>query len=107
MHRFRLPAPASVFLLAALAGSSLAGPAAAQSLAGPPGASSCTGCHASSTVPDSAIPRIAGRSAGDIAKALREYRGGTLQSSVMGRIAKGLDEQQIEALAAWFAKQPE
>jgi cytochrome c553 len=58
-------------------------------------------------VPDSAIPRIAGRSANDIAKALREYRGGTLQSSVMGRIAKGFDEQQIEALAAWFAKQPE
>jgi sulfide dehydrogenase cytochrome subunit len=94
-------------LLAGLAASGLASPASAQSLARPPGASSCTGCHASSKVPDSAIPRIAGRSANDIAKALREYRGGALQSSVMGRIAKGFDEQQIDTLAAWFAKQPE
>src|SRR5262249_7598612 len=101
-------ARASVLLLAALAGWGMAGaPAAAQSLAGAPGASSCTGCHASSKIADSAIPRIAGRNANDIAKALREYRGGTLQSSVMGRIAKGFDEQQIDALAAWFAKQPE
>jgi sulfide dehydrogenase cytochrome subunit len=108
MRRIRLPALASALLLAGLAGSSMAGSSAsAQSLAGPPGASSCTGCHASSKVADPAIPRIAGRSANDIAKALREYRGGTLQSSVMGRIAKGFDEQQIDTLAAWFAKQPE
>jgi sulfide dehydrogenase cytochrome subunit len=26
---------------------------------------------------------------------------------VMGRIAKGFDDQQIDAIAAWFAAQPE
>jgi cytochrome subunit of sulfide dehydrogenase len=25
----------------------------------------------------------------------------------MGRIAKGFDDQQIDAIAAWFAAQPE
>ncbi|MBV8188937.1 MAG: cytochrome C [Alphaproteobacteria bacterium] len=92
-------------LLPALVALLLAGPARAADA--PPGASSCTGCHAASRVPDSTIPRIAGRSAADIAKALREYRSGAWTSSIMGRIAKGFDDQQIDALAAWFSSQPE
>ncbi|CAN5909004.1 hypothetical protein BH11PSE3_BH11PSE3_15520 [soil metagenome] len=73
----------------------------------PPGASSCTGCHASRQIADSVIPRIAGRKAADIVQFMREYRSGAWPSSVMGRIAKGFDEQQIDAIAAWFAAQPE
>jgi cytochrome c553 len=73
----------------------------------PPGASSCTGCHAPKRIADSVIPRIAGRKASDIATAMREYRSGAWPSSVMGRIAKGFDDAQINALAAWFAAQPE
>lgn len=74
---------------------------------GPPGASSCTGCHASQKIADSVIPRIAGRKAQDIVTFMREYRSGAWPSSVMGRIAKGFDDQQIDAIAAWFAAQPE
>jgi cytochrome c553 len=116
MHRVRLPALASLLLLASLAGlslagSGLAGSAAAQSsveaLSGPPGASSCTGCHAPRKVADSVIPHIAGRSANDIAKAMREYRSGAWPSSIMGRITKGFDDRQIDALSAWFSSQPE
>jgi cytochrome c553 len=112
MHRGQLPVLASVLLLTSLAEAGLAGGVAAQSVmpamgAGPPGASSCTGCHAAGKVPDSAIPRIAGRNAVDLAKSMREFRSGAVSSSVMGRIAKGFDDQQIDALAAWFAKQPE
>lgn len=73
----------------------------------PPGASSCTGCHAPMAVADSVIPRIAGRKASDIAQFMREYRSGAWPSSVMGRIAKGFDDAQINAIAAWFAAQPE
>jgi cytochrome c553 len=96
MHRLLLPG-----LVALL----LTGPARAADA--PPGASSCTGCHAANRVPDSAIPRLAGRSAADIARAMRDFRSGAVPSSVMGRISKGFDDQQIEALATWFAKQPE
>jgi cytochrome c553 len=71
------------------------------------GIGSCTGCHAAKRIPDSVIPRIAGRKADDIAKFMREYRSGAWPSSVMGRIAKGFDDSQIDAIAAWFAKQPE
>ncbi len=101
MGRLLLPALALAFLSG--------GPAQAADgpLGGPPGASSCTGCHAPMKVTDSVIPRLAGRKAADIATFMREYRSGAWPSSVMGRIAKGFDDQQTEAIAAWFAVQPE
>ncbi|MDP1750646.1 MAG: cytochrome C [Reyranella sp.] len=91
----------SVLALALLSG----GPA--QAADAPPGASSCTGCHAPMKVTDSVIPRIAGRKVADIVTFMREYRSGAWPSSVMGRIAKGFDDQQTEAIAAWFGAQPE
>jgi len=97
MRRLLLPTLVSALLLA--------GPA--QAAEAPPGASSCTGCHASTKVADSVIPRIVGRKAADIATAMREFKSGAWPSTVMGRIAKGFDDQQIDAIAAWFAAQPE
>jgi cytochrome c553 len=102
-HRLLLSALASALLLA---GSLAGGPVRAADL-GPPGASSCTGCHAAKRIPDSVIPRIAGRKASDIVQFMREYRSGAWPSSVMGRIAKGFDDHQTDAIAAWFAAQPE
>ncbi len=101
MGRSLLPVLASALLMA--------GPAQAAdaSLNGPPGASSCTGCHASAKIADSVIPHIAGRKAADIVTFMREYKSGAWPSSVMGRIAKGFDDPQTEAIAAWFAAQPE
>ncbi|WP_439610704.1 c-type cytochrome [Reyranella sp.] len=93
-------------LLSGLAGIVLlADPASAADA--PPGASSCTGCHAPKKVADSVIPHIVGRKAEDIVTFMREYRSGAWPSSVMGRIAKGFDDQQTQAIAAWFAAQPE
>ena len=100
--RLLLPALASALVLASLAEGDPAWAAEA-----PPGASSCTGCHAAKKIADSVIPHIAGRKAADIATAMREYRSGAWPSSVMGRIAKGFDDSQIDAIAAWFAAQPE
>ena len=97
MLRWLLPGLASALVLV--------GPA--WSADAPPGVSSCTGCHASAKIADSVIPRIAGRKAADIVTFMREYRSGAWPSSVMGRIAKGFDDRQTEAIAAWFAAQPE
>ncbi|MCC8429754.1 cytochrome C [Reyranella aquatilis] len=97
MHRALLSGLASIVLLV--------GPATAADA--PPGASSCTGCHAPKKVADSVIPHINGRKAEDIVTFMREYRSGAWPSSVMGRIAKGFDDQQTQAIAAWFAAQPE
>jgi len=105
MRRRLLPGLTGMFVLAGLAWTpAWAADAPAN---GPPGASSCTGCHAATKIADSMIPRIAGRKAEDIVNFMREYRSGAWPSSVMGRIAKGFDDQQINAIAAWFAAQPE
>jgi sulfide dehydrogenase cytochrome subunit len=97
MRHLLLPVLASALMLAG----------AARAAEAPPGASSCTGCHAATKIADSVIPRIAGRKAADIATAMREYRSGAWPSSIMGRIAKGFDDAQTDAIAAWFAAQPE
>jgi sulfide dehydrogenase cytochrome subunit len=101
-HRLLLAALAGAL---SLAGVLRAGPVGAADA--PPGASSCTGCHAAQRNPDSVIPRIAGRKADDIVRFMREYRSGAWPSSVMGRIAKGFDDRQVEAIAAWYAARPE
>jgi sulfide dehydrogenase cytochrome subunit len=62
----------------------------------PPGASSCSGCHGS------AAP-IAGREAKDITEALIAFRSGARPSTVMGRIAKGFDPDELGSIAAWWA----
>ena len=94
-------APSAALLAGAVL---LAGPAWAADA--PPGASSCTGCHAAQPVANSAIPRLAGRPAEEVVRIMGEYRSGAWASSIMGRIAKGFDEAQIAAIAAWFAAQP-
>ena len=83
MRRLLLSVLASTLLLASLAEG---GPARAADA--PPGASSCTGCHAAKKIPDSVIPRIAGRKSADIVTAMREYRSGAWPSSVMPSVVK-------------------
>ena len=95
MRRSLLPVLATAFLVA--------GPV--QAADAPPGASSCTGCHASTKIANSEIPRIAGRKAADIVTFMREYRSGAWPSSVMGRIAKGFDDAEIDAIAQWLGAQ--
>ncbi len=101
IRRLLLPMLASALLASLVEG----GPVWAADA--PPGAGSCTGCHATQRIADSVIPRIAGRKAADIVQFMHEYRSGAWPSSVMGRIAKGFDDAQIDAIAAWFAAQPE
>ncbi|MGD0431625.1 MAG: sulfide dehydrogenase [Acetobacteraceae bacterium] len=62
----------------------------------PPGASSCSGCHGSASP-------IAGRDAKDMTEALIAFRSGARPSTVMGRITKGFDTDELSAIAAWWA----
>jgi cytochrome c553 len=71
----------------------------------PPGASSCSGCHAANAKVDTAVPRLAGRKAADIVAQMRAFRTGEKPATVMGRIAKGFSDAEIEAIAAWYAQQ--
>jgi sulfide dehydrogenase cytochrome subunit len=71
----------------------------------PAGAAACSGCHPSSTRVTSPVPRLAGRDAAAIVKAMQDFRSGTRAGTVMDRIAKGFTDEEIQAIAAWYATQ--
>src|SRR5262245_9544974 len=73
--------------------------------ASPPGASSCSGCHAARAGVDTAVPRLAGRPAADIVAQMQAFKSGQRPATVMDRIAKGLGDAEVEAIAAWYAQQ--
>ncbi len=84
----------------------VASPVAALAASAPPGAASCSGCHPAGAKVETPVPRLAGRSAADIAAAMRAFRSGERSGTVMGRIAKGFSDDEVQAIAAWYAAQP-
>ena len=71
----------------------------------PAGAAACSGCHPASARVTSAVPRLAGRDAAAIVKAMQDFRSGTRTGTVMDRIAKCFTDEEIQAIAAWYATQ--
>lgn len=71
----------------------------AQALA-PVGASSCSGCHGKG----SSLPPLNGRPATEIAAAMKEYRASSRSGTIMGRLAKGFNDTEIDAIAAWLSQ---
>jgi cytochrome c553 len=71
----------------------------------PAGAAACSGCHPSSTRVTSPVPRLAGLERAAIVRAMQEFRSGQRAGTVMDRIAKGFTEDEIQAIAAWYATQ--
>jgi cytochrome c553 len=70
--------------------------------------SACIGCHAipgyQASFPQVyRVPKIGGQSQQYIEAALKEYRQGARSHPSMTAIAKGLSDQQIAAVAAYFA----
>ena len=71
----------------------------------PAGAAACSGCHPAGKGVDTPVPPLAGRPPADIAAALRDFKAGGRAPTVMGRIAKGFTDPEIDAIAAWFSAQ--
>ena len=91
-----------IIILVALSFAFIPACAGAASLA-PPVAAACTGCHRSGG--DPALPQLAGHSANDIFAAMDAFRTGKRPATVMDRIAKGYSDDEIAAIAAWYAAQ--
>lgn len=68
----------------------------------PSGAASCSGCHAPAGI-GGLVPSIAGRPADEIVAAMTAFRADQRPSTVMNRIAKGFTDEEIRAIADWFA----
>ena len=91
---------AAAVVLALTGPASAAGPADA-----PAGAASCSGCHPSARWVDTTVPRLVGRDAAVILAAMQGFRSGQIASTVMDRIAKGFTDDEVRAIAAWYAAQ--
>lgn len=93
-------------MLAALLAGGAAGAfaQAASPAAGRAKAPMCATCHGPlglATAPDA--PNLAGQPEIYLAAQLRAYRSGARRHEVMGVIAKGLSDEDIANLAAWYA----
>jgi sulfide dehydrogenase cytochrome subunit len=51
------------------------------------------------------VPRLTGMDRAAIVKAMQDFRSGQRAGTVMDRIAKGFTDEEIQAIAAWYASQ--
>jgi len=66
---------------------------------------SCEGCHGTNGRSPGSIPGISEKTAEYIRTTLENFRSGELQSTVMGRQAKGYTDEEILLIAEYIAKQ--
>jgi cytochrome c553 len=94
-------------LLASLACvASLAPPALAQDAdTGRNLAATCAICHGTNGSNSGALPNLAGQPRDALARQMRDFREGKRAATIMHQIAKGYTEQQVDAMAAYFATQ--
>jgi len=90
---------------AAAIGASLIAAAVVASAEPPAGAASCSGCHPASSRIASPVPRLAGIDRAAIVRAMQDFRSGQRAATVMDRLAKGFTDEEIQAIAAWYATQ--
>lgn len=79
------------------------GPARADTASAAVLANTCFSCHGTDGRSAGAMPTIAGKSEAFIVEKLTAFKAGSLESTVMGRIAKGFSDAEIAALAKFFA----
>jgi sulfide dehydrogenase cytochrome subunit len=68
-------------------------------------AASCAICHGTSGMNAGGMPNLAGQSRENLARSLRDFRDGKRPATIMHQIAKGLSEDQIEAVSAYYSAQ--
>lgn len=75
--------------------------------AGKKKSATCAACHGKTGISTAEqFPILAGQYYGYLLQSLKEYKSGDRQNAVMNGMASGLDEQDMEDLAAYFAAQP-
>ncbi|MBY4899023.1 c-type cytochrome [Cupriavidus sp. AU9028] len=98
-----LPLTAAIALLAAMPSLASAQPDNVQRVRD--WAASCSACHgpAGRAPANSPVPGLAGRPQADLVAQMQAFKAGTRPATVMHQIAKGYTDEQIAAIAAWFA----
>jgi cytochrome subunit of sulfide dehydrogenase len=96
--RFLIP----VMFLAACCGSAIAQPSDAQVRSW---AAGCSNCHGTQGRALEGMDAIAGDDRAKTLKKLMDYKNGRTVPTVMHQIAKGYSDEQLAAIAGWFAAQ--
>ena len=66
---------------------------------------SCASCHGTNGASPGSIPKIQGRTADYIEKAMLQFKAGERPATVMNRIAKGYTDEEIKLLSAYLGNQ--
>ena len=68
-------------------------------------AASCANCHGPDGRSTGVIPQLRGLPEVHLLQRLQAFKAGTAKdATVMTRLAKGYDDEQLKALAQWFSK---
>ena len=68
-------------------------------------AASCATCHGTDGRAQPGMASLAGASKDDMVKKMLEFKAGSRPATLMHQLAKGYSDEQIEAIAAYFAAQ--
>ena len=78
----------------------------AQSLQVKQWASSCFACHGTDGYSEGGMASLAGQKKSDLIEKMKDYQSGKRVASVMHQLSKGYSDEQIEAIAGYFAALP-
>ncbi len=88
-----------------LAGLALLSPAIAGQPSAAAMAATCAGCHGThGRLELREFVPLAGMREADFVRAMREFRAGARPSTLMGHVANGFSDEEIEAMARHFAR---
>src|ERR1700675_2971162 len=68
-------------------------------------AATCANCHGTGGRSVGTVPGLAGLDKGYLAQQMTDFKAGKRPATIMHQLAKGLTDEQIEQLAAYFAAQ--
>ncbi len=79
----------------------------AQSINGAMLGNTCSGCHGTNGAAVNAIiPPLAGKDQAQFIQTMIAYREGERRGTIMNRVARAYSDEEIEAMAAFFASFP-
>lgn len=68
-------------------------------------AATCANCHGTNGVSVGDVESLAGKPADDTVRKMQEFKSGARPATIMQQLAKGYTDEQIQAVATWFAAQ--
>lgn len=69
-------------------------------------AAACFNCHGTDGRAQSGMETLAGMNKDDIVKKMSDFKAGRKPATLMHQISKGYSDEQIQAIAGFFAAQP-